>query len=99
MSENIVAFIVARLSSSRLHRKQLKRIGDKRLIDWTIENVKKSKFVNKIVIATTNDDENRELIDVAKELNVDIFLYNGYINDVVGRLSQAAISLIPIYRF
>ncbi len=90
MSENIAAFVVARLSSSRLHRKQLKEIGDKRLIDWTIENVKMSKFVNKIVIATTNDDENRTLIDVAKELNVDIFLYDGDINDVVGRLTKAA---------
>ncbi len=99
MSENIAAFVVARLSSARLHRKQLKKIGDKRLIDWTIENVKKSKFVNKIVIATTDDEENRPLIGVAKEHGVDIFLYDGDINDVVGRLTQAALEFdadIPI---
>lgn len=91
MAENVVAFIVARLSSSRLPKKQLKNIGDKRIIDWTIENVKKSKFVNRIVIATTNELENIPLVDVAKEHNIDTFLYEGDINDVVGRLNRAAI--------
>ncbi|GMT43752.1 MAG: hypothetical protein IEMM0003_0571 [bacterium] len=96
---NITASIVARLSSSRLPKKQLKKIGNKRLIDWTIENVKKSRYVDKIVIATTDDEENRPFVDVAKELGVDIFLYDGDINDVVGRLTQAAVEFdadIPI---
>ena len=99
MTENVVAFIVARLSSSRLPKKQLKNIGDKRIIDWTIENVKKSKAVNKIVIATTYESNNMPLVDVAKEHNIDIFLYEGDINDVVGRLNRAAIKYnasIPI---
>ncbi len=99
VNENIVAFVVARLSSSRLPGKQLKKIGDRRIIDWTIENVKKSKFVNKIVIATTDEKDNRPLVDVAKEHKIDTFLYNGDINDVVGRLAKAAINFdadVPI---
>jgi len=90
MAENIVAFVVVRLSSSRLPRKQLKTIGDKRLIDWTIENVKKSRYINRIVIATTDEEENRSLIDVADEHHIDVFLYKGDIDDVVGRLARAA---------
>ena len=90
MNERIIAFIVARLSSSRLPQKQLRKIGDKRLIDWTIENIKRSDFVEKIVIATTDDEENRPLIDVANEHGIDVFLYKGDINDVVGRLTKAA---------
>ena len=90
MSENIVAFIVARLSSSRLPKKQLKKIGGKRIIDWTIENVKKSRLVNKIVIATADEKDNRPLADVAKEHNIETFLYSGDINDVVGRLAKAS---------
>ncbi|WP_156919043.1 cytidylyltransferase domain-containing protein [Hippea sp. KM1] len=35
-SKRVVAFVVARLSSSRLFGKQLKTIGDKRLIELEI---------------------------------------------------------------
>jgi len=90
LKKNIIAFIVVRLSSSRLYKKQLKKIGNKRLIDWTIENLKKSKFLNKIVIATTDDPVNYELKNVARDHNVDIFFYKGETNDVVGRLTKAA---------
>ncbi len=88
---NVVAFIVARLTSSRLPQKQLKRIGEKRLIDWVIEHTKESRLIDRIVIATTNNPEDGSLIDVAKEHGIDIFLYPGDENDVVGRLTAAAI--------
>ncbi len=90
MKENVVAFVVARLSSSRLPKKHLKKIGNKDLIDWTILNVKKSELVNKIVIATTNEENNKPLVNAAKKHNIEIFLYDGDINDVVGRLTKAA---------
>ena len=90
MKENVVAFVVARLSSSRLPKKHLKKIGNKDLIDWTILNVKKSELVNKIVIATTTEEDNKPLVGKAKKHNIDIFLYDGDINDVVGRLTKAA---------
>ncbi|AEA34607.1 cytidylyltransferase domain-containing protein [Hippea maritima] len=90
MNERVVAFIVARLSSSRLPRKQLKKIGSRRLLDWTIDSVKKSRYVDDIVIATTQEEDNKPLIDIAKEHRIDIFLYDGDINDVVGRLTKAA---------
>ncbi len=90
MRERVVAFIVARLSSSRLPKKHLKRIGNKRLLDWTIENLKKSRFLDEIVIATAKEEENRLLGDLAKEHGIDVYWFNGDINDVVGRLNKAS---------
>jgi len=90
VGENVVAFVVVRLLSSRLPKKQLKNIGNKRLIDWTIENIKQSRFINKIVITTTDEEENKPLIDVAEEHNIDTFFYSDDKNDVVGRLTKAA---------
>lgn len=98
-NERVVAFIVARLSSSRLPRKHLRTIGDRRMIDWTIHFTKQFKYLDDIVIATTDEDENKDLVDVAKEHNIKVFLYDGDINDVVGRLFKAAIEFnadIPI---
>lgn len=88
--ENIVAFVVVRLSSSRLPKKQLRNIGNKRLIDWTLESLKKSKFIDKIVITSTADSVNAQLVEVAKEHDVEVFFYQGDENDVVGRLTYAA---------
>lgn len=90
MKERVVAFIVARLSSSRLPNKQLRKIGEKRLLDWTIKSLKRSNFLDKIVITTVNEDGNRPLGKVAEEHGVDIFWFNGDANDVVGRLRQAS---------
>ncbi len=90
MEERAIAFIVARLSSSRLPNKHLRRIGEKRLLDWAIESLKKSSFLDRIVIATVNEDENRPLDEVAREHGIDIFWFDGDINDVVGRLRKAA---------
>jgi len=90
MNKNIIAFVVVRLSSSRLPNKQLKKIGEKRIIDWIIDNLKKSRYINKIVIATTDEKDNLPLVDIAKEHGIEIFLYKGDINDVVGRLARTA---------
>ncbi|WP_025209138.1 cytidylyltransferase domain-containing protein [Hippea sp. KM1] len=97
--ERVVAFIVARLSSSRLPNKHLKTIGDRRMIDWTIHFIKQVKYLDDIVIATVDEEDNRPLIDVAKEHKVKLFWYRGEVSDVVGRLTKAAIEFeadIPI---
>jgi len=98
-NERVIAFIVARLSSSRLPKKHLKMIGNRRMIDWTIHFTKQFKYLDEIVIATTDEDENKELVDVANAHNIKVFLYNGDVEDVVGRLTKAAIEFdadIPV---
>lgn len=51
----ITAIIPARISSTRLPEKPLALIGDKPLIQWVYENVKHSKYVNEVIIATDSD--------------------------------------------
>ena len=56
---NIVASIEARMNSSRYPGKMIANINGKKTIERVIERVKLSKYVNKIVLATTinsNDD-------------------------------------------
>ena len=51
----IIACIQVRMNSSRLKNKALKNIFNKTSLEWVIESTRKSKYVDEIVIATTND--------------------------------------------
>lgn len=51
----IVAIIPARISSTRLPEKPLALIGNKPLIQWVYENVKKSRYVSEIIVATDSE--------------------------------------------
>lgn len=53
----VVAFVVARLSSSRFPEKHLRTIGDTRIIDWTIEGLNSSEEIDQIVITTIAEPE------------------------------------------
>ena len=50
---NIAVTIQARLGSTRLPGKILKKIDKKPLLEYQIQRIKKSKLVNQIIIATT----------------------------------------------
>ena len=52
--KNIVAIIQARLTSKRFPNKVIQKIGNKYLINMLLERVKKSKKVNKAVLAHNN---------------------------------------------
>lgn len=60
---NIVCIIQARTTSSRLPNKVLLNLpynGDKTVLEQVINRVKESKYINKIVVATTiNETDNK----------------------------------------
>lgn len=85
-----VAFVVARLTSSRLSEKQFRVIGKKTLIKWIIDNLKLSKEIDEIVITTVASPENIPLQEFAKENNLPCFWYEGDVDNVTNRLSEAA---------
>lgn len=64
--KNIVAFVVARLTSTRMQEKHFKKNGDKPLVTWITDQLKQSRLINKIVIATAADPQNRPLQEYAK---------------------------------
>lgn len=66
----IVGIIPARFASSRLMGKPLANIGGKPMIQHTYESAKKSKLLNKIIIAV--DDE--KLLEVARKFNAEVVM-------------------------
>ncbi len=88
--DKVVAFVPVRLTSTRLPKKHFKPIGDKMLLSWVIYRLKECRNVSQIVICAPNESESQELIDFASNEAVELFIYDGDVNDVVGRLTRAA---------
>ena len=64
---NIVVSIQARMNSKRFPGKVLKKIENKPIIQWQIERLKKSKLINKIVVATTTNKKDDKLHNFCKK--------------------------------
>lgn len=85
-----VAFIVARLTSSRLPGKQLRTIGGAPLLQWILSALKQCREVDRIVLATVAEVENQPLREWAEHQTIDCFWYEGATDHVTTRLRKAA---------
>ena len=56
-----VAFIPARLNSSRLPRKHLEDLGGKPMLQWTVDELAKCKTLDNIVICAPDLAVNHDL--------------------------------------
>ncbi len=56
---NIYALIPSKLNSKSIYQKNLKKINKKSLIDITIDEAKKSKFINHIFVSSESEKINR----------------------------------------
>ena len=84
----VVLIIQARMSSTRLPGKSMMPLADKPLVYRMVERLKKCKKVDEIVIATSDQPEDKVLVDLASELGVSSF--QGNLLDVRDRYSKAA---------
>ena len=66
-----LAVIPARGGSKRLPGKNLKTLGNKPLIAWTIEAAKGSEYIDRLIIST----DSKEIADAAKQYNCEVPLY------------------------
>lgn len=66
----ILGVIPARFASSRLLGKPLAMIGDKPMIQHTYQSAKKSKLINKLVIAV----DDKRILDVARNFNAEVLM-------------------------
>lgn len=64
----VTALIPARGGSKRLPRKNVKLLGDKPLIAWSIETAKASKYIDRVVVST--DDE--EIKQVSEQYGAEV---------------------------
>ncbi|MFA6761010.1 MAG: sugar phosphate nucleotidyltransferase [Sulfuricurvum sp.] len=84
----VLAILQARMSSSRLPGKVLKLVLGKPILSYQIERIKKSKLIDKIVLATSINKDDDPLEDLAKRLNIECF--RGDLNNVLKRFYDCA---------
>ena len=84
----VVAIIQARMSSSRLPGKVLMPLANKPVLAHVVERLSYCKMVEKIVVATTNEDSDDPVVDYCVDNNINY--YRGNLEDVLDRYYQAA---------
>ena len=84
----VVAIIQARMSSSRLPGKVLMPLVNKPVLAHVVERLSYCKMVEKIVVATTDEDSDDPVADYCANNNIDY--YRGSLEDVLDRYYQVA---------
>lgn len=87
-SPRILATIEARMTSSRLPGKVMKRVLDRPMLAFMVERLRRVPALHGIVIATTVNASDDPLVDLAESLGVGVF--RGDEEDVMGRVLGAA---------
>jgi spore coat polysaccharide biosynthesis protein SpsF len=83
---NITASIQARLGSSRLPGKVLSDICGKPMLLWQVDRLKRSRLVDRVVVATSTNPLDNEIEAFCKHHRIDC--YRGSENDVLGRVAS-----------
>lgn len=83
---NILAIVQARLGSKRFPKKVIQKIGDYSAIELLLMRLSKSQYIEKIVVATTSNSEDKELINFINEIGYNTF--SGSEEDVLDRFYQ-----------
>lgn len=86
-----IAIIQARMGSTRLPKKVMKQVLGKPLILYLLERVSKSKYIDKIIVATSTNSEDDILADYLENLNISVF--RGSSDDVLSRYYKAFLTL------
>ena len=96
--KKITCVIQARTDSTRLPNKVLKEIEDTPMICHIINRIKRSRNVEQIILATTDKDSDKILLDIAEKFK--IIGFAGDDDDVLERFFNAATSFSadPIVR-
>lgn len=85
---NVVGMIQARMTSTRLPGKVLKRVLGKPLLEYEIERLKRIKQLNELIVATTTNEEDDPVVELCDSLGVPT--YRGSELDVLSRYHEAA---------
>ena len=84
----VVGIIQARMGSERLPGKSMMYIGEKPLIEHVIERVKLCKTINTIVLAVTDKEEDKILVEIANKHNIEHI--TGVTGDVLDEFDRAS---------
>lgn len=84
----ILCIVQARVSSSRLPGKVLKQILGKPMIVHELERLQRSNCIDKIVLATSQDESDDTLTEAVAASGIEV--YRGSLKDVLDRYYQCA---------
>ena len=87
--KEIVAIIQARMGSSRLPGKVLMDIAGKPMLVHVVERARRSKLINRVVVATTTDIQDDAIEKCCQVRGFDC--YRGSVHDVLDRFYKAAV--------
>ena len=90
-----LAMIQARCGSTRLPNKVLMNLAGKSALQRTIERVSQSNYVEEVIVVTSIEKDNLQIVKLCCELGIRVFV--GSENDVLDRFYQAAKLLNPEY--
>ncbi|MDD3223512.1 MAG: glycosyltransferase family protein [Clostridium sp.] len=85
---NIICIVQARMGSERLPGKVIKPILNKPMVLYTLERLNRSKYIDKIILATSNRDIEKPLVNIVKNSGFEAFL--GDEADVLKRYKEAS---------
>lgn len=85
---SVTIFLQARMSSTRLPGKVLKKILDKPLLEWQIERIRKVQNCQRIVVLTSDQSDDDPIENWCLEHQVDCF--RGSLENVLDRFYQAS---------
>lgn len=91
--KKVIAVVLARLGSSRLKRKMIRKIDGITVIDLFLTRLKKCKKVDKIILATSDLNQDKVFNPIAKKHKISFF--RGSEKDVLGRLNKATEAYKP----
>ncbi len=84
--QNLAICIPVRIGSNRLSNKPLIKLGDKTVIEWTISNVLKCKYINVKNVWIFTDS--REIIELVNKLGVNTIYTSAECRNALYRLSK-----------
>lgn len=89
----ILAVIQARTGSSRLPNKVLMNICGKTVLEHVVERVRKSKYIDEVVVATTEQEGDQGIVSLCEEKGIPVF--RGSEEDVLDRYYQVSKIFAP----
>jgi spore coat polysaccharide biosynthesis protein SpsF (cytidylyltransferase family) len=90
----VLAIIQARVGSTRLPSKVLMKLQNKTVLEHVVNRVKRSKYIDEVIVATTINKEDLEIVKICANQNIRVFC--GSQNDVLDRFYQIAKILKPV---
>ena len=87
--EKIGAIIQARINSTRLYGKIFSLLGGKPILEHIVQKLSKSHFIDEVIIATSDNDDDTKIVNWCKKKNIKYF--TGEKHDVLSRFYNCAL--------